>query len=230
MLIIQHKKAIIFDLYETLTDYETNWSDVPRASVMLGVDSKAWNDQLLLHSADRLTGKLRDPFLIVKQLAHNIDSAIPDELIREAALSRTKRYADALRNIPPENVETIIKLRQQNKKIALLSNADMMECGGWENSPLAQLFDEVVFSCDAGFAKPDPNAYLYCMKKLGVVADDCLFVGDGGSNELVGAKNMGITSVFISGKIKHNQPQEVNTRLLQADYHIEHIPDLLQLQ
>jgi len=100
MRIIESKKAVIFDLFDTLTGYESNWSVVPRASQMLGVDSKAWNEQLLLHSNDRLTGKLRDPFLIIKSMAHNIDRAIPDNIIHEVVISRTNRYADALRNIP----------------------------------------------------------------------------------------------------------------------------------
>jgi len=116
-----------------------------------------------------------------------------------------------------------------NKKIALLSNADVMEKSGWDNSPLKTLFDVVVFSCDAGFAKPDPGAYLFCMEKLDLYSADCLFVGDGGSNELAGAHNLGIITVFVSDKMKVNQPEAVNIRIQQSDYHIENIPGLLEL-
>ena len=229
MNLLTTKKAFIFDLFDTLTGYESDWSVIPPVSVMLGLNSKAWNDQLLLHSNDRLTGKLQDPFLIIKNMAHNIDNSIPDELISEVVIKRTNRYSDALFNIPIENIETIRKLRLLNKKIALLSNADVMECSGWDNSPLKPLFDVVVFSCQAGFAKPDPAAYAFCINKLGVIASECVFVGDGGSNELAAAHTLGITTVFVSDKVKVKQPEVLKTRIQQSDYHIEYIPELLYL-
>jgi len=229
MRLIESRKAFIFDLFDTLTGFESNWSVIPPVSVMLGLNSKAWNDQLLLHSNDRLTGKLQDPFLIIKNMAHNIDNTIPDEVIHQVVINRTKRYSDALRNIPAENIETIRKLRLLNKKMALLSNADVMECSGWDKSPLRPFFDVFVFSCEAGFAKPDPAAYEFCMNKLGISASDCVFVGDGGSNELAGARSLGITTVFVSDKMKVKQPEAVHVRIQQSDYHIDSIPELLNL-
>ena len=229
MNLLTTKIAFIFDLFDTLTGYESDWSSIPGVSVLLGFSSKAWNDQLLLYSNERLTGKLKDPFLIIRNMAHNIDNTISDDIIREVVIKRTNRYEDALQNIPAENIETITKLRLLNKKIALLSNADVMECSGWDNSPLKPLLDVVVFSCEAGFAKPDPAAYEYCMNKLGVDGRDCLFVGDGGSSELVGAHLVGITTVFVSDKMKVKQPEAVNERIQQSDFYIESIPELLYL-
>jgi len=229
MKLSETKKAYLFDLFDTLTGYESDWSSIPGASSMLGVDSRKWNEQLLLYSADRLTGKLRDPFRIIREMAHALDPSIPDELIREVVTRRTNRYMDALLNIPEENIETIRTLHRQGKKIALLSNADVMECKGWDQSPLKSFFDLAAFSCETGFAKPDPQAYLYCMQKLGVHPEECVFVGDGGSNELAGAKNLGITTVFISGKMRLKQPDLVTPRILQSDFHIESIPELLVL-
>ena len=227
MKLSETKKAYLFDLFDTLTDFESEWSSIPSASSMLGVDSKRWNEQLLLYSADRLTGKLRDSFRIIRDMAHNIDPSIPDEVIQEVVTRRTNRYMDALLNIPVENIETIRTLHRQGKKIALLSNADVMECLGWDQSPLKSFFDLAAFSCETGFVKPDPQAYLYCMQKLGVQPEDCVFVGDGGSNELAGAQNLGITTVFISGKMRLKQQNLVIPRIRQSDFHVESIPELL---
>lgn len=230
MKLIDQKKAIIFDLFDTLTDHETNWSEIPRASKMLNLNSMDWNRQLLFNSMDRLTGKMSDPYQIVESLAHSIDSSIPEDLIREVVHLRTLRYQDALKNIPAETIVTLSTLRQMGLKIALLSNADVMERSGWENSPLMPFFDVALFSCDAGYAKPDGRFYELCMLKLNLQPTECLFVGDGGSNELLGAKDCGITAVFISDKMERKYPDKVDERKRISDYTIHHIPDILELE
>ena len=39
------------------------------------------------------------------------------------------------------------------------------------------------------------RAYEEAAKRLGVALSECIFVGDGGSNELVGAKNVGMKAI-----------------------------------
>ena len=43
--------------------------------------------------------------------------------------------------------------------------------------------------------KPDVCIYEETLKRLSLDANECLFVGDGGSNELEGAKNAGIKAI-----------------------------------
>ena len=39
-------------------------------------------------------------------------------------------------------------------------------------------FDEKIFSCDLRIAKPKPEIFLHCLSKLGVAAEDTLFLDD----------------------------------------------------
>lgn len=227
MKIIKEKNTIVFDLFHTLTDVESKWSAIPTTSELLGVSSVAWNDQLLLHSKDRLTGKVRDPFLIIKGMAHAINDAIPDEKITEVVAKRTQRFQHTLSAIPEGNLRTLEALKSSNKTLALLSNADIMERNAWDNSPLRHYFDVVIFSCDVGYAKPDAEIYELCLTSLNKTGRECVFVGDGGSNELVGARRAGMSTIFISGIMKELFPSKIEERKQQADFHIESISDLL---
>jgi FMN phosphatase YigB (HAD superfamily) len=46
--------------------------------------------------------------------------------------------------------------------------------------------------------KPEPEIYRLAMRNLSVGPADCIFVGDGGSEELRGARDLGITTVMIT--------------------------------
>ena len=56
-------------------------------------------------------------------------------------------------------------------------------------------FDAVCLSYEVGMKKPDEKIYLRCMSDLAVEPEECLYVGDGGSNELEGANKLGVRAL-----------------------------------
>jgi len=224
---VQQKQAVLFDLFHTLTRVESSWLAGPSTAEILGVSKEAWNEQVMEKSRDRLTGKIIDPVLIIRQMAHLIDPAIPESFIKKAVSNRIKRFYAAVVNIPQETRQVLTNLKSINKKIGLISNADVTEIIGWKRSGIAHLFDSVVFSCKAGCVKPEPRIYNISMEELGVEPGDCLFVGDGGSRELEGAKRLGITTVIITGVISELWPDKIEERKQYADYVIERLSELV---
>jgi len=225
-------RGVIFDLFHTLTGKESEWSDLPWTSDVLGIDRRLWDELLTSRSRWRLTGEERDPLKILTTLAREADPAISDERIQEALRVRVQRFRATLQRIPLENIDVLEGLRASGLRLGLISNADVMEVEAWHDCPLAGLFDAEVFSCEAGCVKPEPAIYEHCLQALGVSASECLFVGDGGSNELAGAKDVGLTTVFVSGVIAEFWPERVQQRLMLADYHVECVakmPELLGL-
>ncbi len=67
----------------------------------------------------------------------------------------------------------------------------------WEETPLAPLFDATVFSCLAGMRKPAPAIYAHICEQLEVAPDRCIYIGDGGSQELSGAQRAGMRAIWI---------------------------------
>ncbi|NPV01045.1 MAG: HAD family hydrolase [Brevinematales bacterium] len=224
---IRTKKVLLFDLFHTLTPPESLWSGLPFTSDRLGVSREAWNEQLLDKSTDRLKGFDKDPYSFVEKMAHAIDPAIPELLIEEAVEARIERFRSALVNIPHEVRETLRALKQSGKTIALISNADVSEAAGWNDSPIRDYFDATVFSCDVGMMKPDREIYLYTLDLLHTRAEDAVFIGDGGSDELRGAKDTGISAIMMAGVIREIWPEAIDARRKDADYVIERISELL---
>ena len=60
-----------------------------------------------------------------------------------------------------------------------------------------------MLSYDVRLAKPDPRIYEMAVEGLGVAAEECLYVGDGTSNELTGASRVGMTAVLM--RAPHDQ-------------------------
>lgn len=58
----------------------------------------------------------------------------------------------------------------------------------WNKSPLSKLFDDTIFSYEVGYLKPQTEIYEIALKKMNVNSEGCIFIGDGGSDELRGAK------------------------------------------
>ena len=222
-------RGVVFDLFHTLTGRESEWSTLPWTSDFLGIDRQVWNELLITRSRWRLTGEERDPFTIVATLARAADPTISDERIREAVQLRITRFRESLLRIPPENVDTLTRLRAAGLRLGLISNADVTEVAAWADSTLAGLFDAEIFSCAVGCVKPERAIYETCLSRLGLTGRECLFVGDGGSGELIGARDAGMTTVFISGVIAELWPEHIEHRRSLCDHHITQIPEVLSL-
>jgi putative hydrolase of the HAD superfamily len=52
-------------------------------------------------------------------------------------------------------------------------------------------------------------------------------VGDGGSDELKGARDLGMTTVMMTGVIKEMWPERIEPRLPFADFVIEKLDELV---
>jgi putative hydrolase of the HAD superfamily len=224
---VDSRECLFFDLFHTLTGLESEWSEIPPTSTLLGVDRAAWNEQLLERSRDRLVGKLRDPVEFIGMMARALDPTIPDELIREAASIRALRFEQAVTRIPGENLETLAELGRRGKRLCLVSNADVSEAAAWPRSPLAPLFDEALFSCEVGTLKPEPEIYALALDRMGARAERSAFIGDGGSGELAGARRAGLGAIMVSLVASELWPDRVEARRAEADYSIERIPELI---
>jgi len=119
------------------------------------------------------------------------DGRVIDRLI-DADVASWTRYR--------EDVWTLARVfRDDGGRTALLSNGVPEAMARIRaDRPLETWFDVVVVSCEVGVAKPDPAIYELCLSRLGVKANEALFVDDRIEN-LEGAASLGIRTFHFDG-------------------------------
>ena len=86
-------------------------------------------------------------------------------------------------------------LKNKGIKIGLISNCFSEEAQVIRESVLWSFFDAAYLSCEQGVMKPDERIFFDCIKELQVKPEECLYVGDGGSQELEAAQSVGMKAV-----------------------------------
>lgn len=223
---LRFRRVVLFDLFHTLSTVRHAKVPGPDTSDLLDVDRESYLRALFDDSTRRLTGQIDDPAEVIRDIAVACGSTVPASEYGRIAEIRRRRFAESLRRVAPSTLNALDVLRLNGKTLALISNADVIEAEGWDASPLSGRFSVAVFSCFVGMAKPDPAIFRHCLDSLGVLAEDALFVGDGGSEEFVGAKALGIPTVCTVEFIRDTWPDKVESRKSQADFSVESLNEL----
>lgn len=218
-------KAICFDLFFTLIipsyEKENNEYDI------LGLSAEEWEryaENASLYR-ERALGYVKSEREIIEKITASMPCEISDEQKQSLLKARENRMKNALQNVPDEITGAIKVLKAKGKQIGLISNADRIDCKYWEKSKLFPFFDDAVFSCEAGLLKPDRRIYELAMRRLGVRPGECVFVGDGGSDELRGAKEAGMKTVFTEA-LEAKSDKSRKHILQYSDYHIRNFAEL----
>lgn len=218
-------KAIYFDLFFTLIvpTYEkaNNEFDI------LNLSAREWeryaeNDILY---RERALGLVKTEAEIIDKIMALMPFEVSAVQKEQVLYAREKRMKNALKMVSVEILDVLQKLKSMDIKLGLISNADCIDCKYWNQSSLFQYFNDAIFSCNVGLLKPDRQIYELAMQRLNVFPEQCLFVGDGGSNELCGAKSAGMGTVF-SEMLETKNIEQRKTIIKYADYHVKHISEL----
>jgi putative hydrolase of the HAD superfamily len=135
---------------------------------------------------------------VVADLATNLVRTIGGPSTTVGPVADELRMLGAARLVPDTSVIEVIKtLRGKGLRLGVLSDASAEVAAAWKASPLAPLVDAAIFSCVAGFTKPDLRLYDRIRSELGVLASRILYVGDGGGDELRGALESAMIAVAV---------------------------------
>ena len=115
-----------------------------------------------------------------------------EENVRLASSKRKESLDDTFSNIPDDTVRLLEELKKRDIRIGLITNTFSDERDYIRRSILFQYFDVALISYEQGIVKPDPEMFTRMTDALGLRADECLYVGDGGSRELYAARDAGM--------------------------------------
>lgn len=193
-------KALIFDLFGTLVDvFSMNAHDaavVAMADILqipLSDFSPLWGDGTYTQRSNGTFTSIEENLAYI---CRHLKISPDEQRIQQAADVRYEFTRGALKP-KPGALELLTLLKQEGYCTGLVSNCAPDVPYLWHTTPLAELIDVPVFSCEVKIKKPDPRIYRLACERLRIAPEACLYIGDGSDRELTGAKKVGLSPVLV---------------------------------
>ena len=191
-------KAVIFDLDNTLLDFMKMKDYAVKAAIdgmieagldidpdksyetIIGIyEEEGWENQQVFNDfLNKTIGEVNNKYLAAGIVAY-----------------RRAREANLL--LYPNVNHTLVELMKRGVKIAVVSDAPSREA--WMRIYYLNLhhhFDVVLTFDDPNVRKPSPIPFEMALSQLNIDAEEALMVGDWPERDVVGAKKLGIRTIF----------------------------------
>jgi putative hydrolase of the HAD superfamily len=231
--------AVIFDFIGTLTiienyPYEGSIEKMFQSLVENGfdVDFNQFNREYELAyyrnreiRYQRLT-EINNRIWVSEALNKLGHSTTPDDFrIKLAINAFFEDYLKALKL--RDSAKTTLENLKQKYQVGLVSNFTYAAVinTALKNLEIDSNFDAILISEAFGWRKPSPKIFIEALKRLGVEAERALFVGDTPLEDIQGAKNVSMKTVFIPSQFKNLD--DMIKAAKQPDYFIENLSEVL---
>ena len=191
-------KAVIFDLDNTLLDFMQMKEYAVKAAIasmieagldidpdksyetIIGIyEEEGWENQQVFNDfLNKTIGEVNNKYLAAGIVAY-----------------RRAREANLL--LYPNVNHTLVELIRRGMKLAVVSDAPSREA--WMRIYYLNLhhhFDVVLTFDDTNVRKPSPIPFEMALSQLNIEAEEALMVGDWPERDVVGAKKLGIRTIF----------------------------------
>lgn len=121
----------------------------------------------------------------------------------------------------PEVESALERLDREGIRKAVVSNWDSRLPRLMESLGLAQRFEFILTSAEAGFAKPHPAIFAAALSRMGLTPADVVYVGDSEADDVRGARSAGIRPMLVA---RNKAPSSVGAPVIA---NLEGIFDLI---
>ena len=187
-------KAVIFDMFETLvTHYKHPLYFGEQIAEDIGISNEDFQRIWNASDEDRTIGKktLETVLTDILEEYRIYSKERLNHIVSKRIATKQKCFDDLDVNIVPMFEE----LKRKDLKIALISNCFSEEVDLIHHSVLYAYFDKTYLSFEIGRKKPDLEIFKQCCLGLSVASEECLYVGDGASEELEAASKVGMNAI-----------------------------------
>lgn len=210
-------KAVFFDMGGTLEDlYSCEKNDKTTAKALLDILNSHGITTPFGDDADTLWQTVKKPLMAYKKESEKTFIELkpevlwPDYAFRDVPVDREKLIACSEeiaamwevtyydRKLRDHAAEMLKGLKELGLYVGVISNTaslfqvfDILKKYG-----VRQYFDDVTLSCVTGYRKPHPNIFKIALAQADLKPEECAFVGDTVSRDVVGPRKMGFGEVF----------------------------------
>jgi putative hydrolase of the HAD superfamily len=216
-------RAIIFDLDNTLTDFMKMKAEAINAAIegMIDAGLKLPREAVraridAIYKEQGLEFQQVFDALLESELGH-----IDPKILASGIVAYRKARASSLKTYPHVQL-TMLELTKRGIKLAVVSDAPRAQA--WLrlcDLSLQHVFDVVVTFDDTRERKPSPAPFREALRLLQAPASECLMVGDWPERDVVGAKSLGMKTVFA------RYGDTFGTQESGADFEIDDVLELV---
>jgi putative hydrolase of the HAD superfamily len=218
-------RAIVFDLDNTLTDFMKMKSDAVSAAIhgMIDAGLQLPRDDVraridAIYQEQGLEYQRVFDQLLESELGHI------DPKILASGIVAYRRARESALVLYPHVQMTLLELSKRGIRLGVVSDAPQAQV--WLrlcSLSLQHVFDAVVTFDDTLERKPSPAPFREILRRLGAEPREALMVGDWAERDVVGAKSLGMATVFA------RYGDTFETKVSGADYDIEDIWELVAI-
>ena len=218
-------RAIVFDLDNTLTDFMR----MKEAAITAAIDGMI--DAGFRLSAEELRARVASIYLeqglefqrVFDELLQREFGEVDPKILASGIVAYRRARESALVLYPHAQM-TLLELAKRGIRLGVVSDAPRLQvwlrlCG----LGLQHVFDAVVTFDDTGERKPAPAPFREVLRRLGANPDESLMIGDWAERDVVGAKSLGMKTVFA------RYGDTFDTKVSGADYDVDDVFELVRI-
>jgi putative hydrolase of the HAD superfamily len=217
--------AVLFDLFGTLIPnvepgaLRSGLDDLAR---LFGADPEVFWVEWGKTFPSRMDGSVRDGIDVFRPTLEALGLSPSAVALEEAHRMRRDFFLGQLRP-KRDALETLDALLERGCRLGLVTDCSSDTPALLDRTPLGPYFPVRAVSAELRTRKPDPVMYHTVLDDLGVPAERALYVGDGNSEELPGAKRLGLTTVWVdNGDAQHWHDRFVG----EADFTVRRLREI----
>lgn len=208
-------QALIFDLYGTLIDIETD-EDKKEIFEFLSLYLKYYDidippenlkaDFETEKTADLKSSRERYPEVDFQEVFENLIkryNGVPNSYLVKSCCKLFRILSRNRFQLFPDSIPVLKEMKSAGYTLGIVSNAQkVFTANEMRMLGLPQYFKHMVFSSRYGIVKPDRRLFIIACAMLDIPPENTVYIGDNPHNDVKGAKEIGMTSILVnrSGK------------------------------
>ena len=224
ILAINCYKSMIREILKTYNKSENPVQYIPLAKKLMDESFIERNKQFGFSDSNLKHSEKSDQFMI-RTLSKKLVKEIGQDKVLKSIVERVyKAFFEGLTTIDclfPETRKTLSDLRSKYQ-LGIISD-QMIEAVIYplRKLGLIDFFDAITISAEAGVTKPHPKMFTDALKRTGTKPAESMMVGDTLKSDVLGANNMGMTSVWVN---RNNKPLTGDS--IKPDYIVKNLSEL----
>jgi HAD superfamily hydrolase (TIGR01549 family) len=138
---------------------------------------------------------------VAEDLWRTIVGRKPPTELRTLVAAESEEFATSAEFLPGAR-EILSRLRGLRVKTSVVSNASTASLDVVENLDIGGMFDDVWISCQSGYLKPDPRAFIVVADAWSIDPANICVIGDKLSTDVLGARLAGMQCIWLASTME----------------------------